>query len=196
VKALAAICGMLLLAFSACGSGDSASAIESSTATRKAPRPRGPAVKMSKAEIGMLPSLTVPRPSAPPPHRLEVVDLRRGSGPGVPRHDWVTNREEVFIRYVQASYPEARAERMSGPFGPSRVLLEGSVRGLAKGLTGMKVRGRRELIIPPWLVYPRWQPSWGYEPYVTVYVIDLVGMEPPPDRRVEYRNRPFGKGLP
>jgi len=61
------------------------------------------------------------------------------------------------------------------------------------GFTGMKVGGRRVLIVPPKLDYPRWKPSWGYAGYVTVYVIDLVGMEPPPDRRVEYRNRPFGK---
>ena len=45
----------------------------------------------------------------------------------------------------------------------------------------MKVGGRRELIVPPKMAYPRWKPSWGYAPYVSVYVIDLYGVEPPTD---------------
>jgi len=197
VKAPALIGACLALAFSACGG---ASAVQTTTdpaaKVRKPPIPRGPTVRMSKAEIAKLPPLTLPRPSGPPPHRLEVVDLRKGSGPGVPKHDWVTNREEVFIRVLEASYTGALEGKILGRIAVSRVLLEGRSRGLARGLTGMKVGGRRELIVPPKLAYPRWQPSWGYAPYVGIYVVDLVGMEPPPDRRVEYRNRPFGKGLP
>lgn len=189
----------LALALSACGSAGSESATTDLAAKpRKPPIPRGPTVKMSKAEIAKFPPLALPRNgrlSGPPPHHLEVIDLRKGSGPRVPKHDWVTNREEVYIRYVEATYPEAASGHMNGPFRPGRVLLENSIKGLAVGLTGMKVGGRREMIVPPRLVYPRWQPSWGYAPYVSVYVVDLFGMEPPPDRRVEYRNRPFGKGL-
>jgi peptidylprolyl isomerase len=146
---------------------------------------------MSKAETAKLSPLTIPAPSGPPPRTLRVTDIRVGAGPRVPKRDWVTNREEVYIRYVQASYPEARAGNLEGPFKPGRTLLEDSSRGLAMGLTGMKVGGRRELIVPPRLTYPRWRPSWGYAPYVTVYVVDLLGMEPPPDRRVEYRHRPW-----
>jgi peptidylprolyl isomerase len=148
---------------------------------------------MSKTEIAKLPPLTLPRPSGPPPHKLEVIDLRKGRGPGVPQHDWVTNREEVYMRLLEASYAGAKKGQMFGRIPISRVLLEGRSKGLTRGLTGMKVGGRRELIVPPKLAYPRWQPSWGYVPYVSIYVVDLVGMEPPPDRRVEYRNRPFGK---
>lgn len=156
--------------------------------------PRGPTVRMSKAEIAKLPPLKEYRPTGPPPKHLEVIDLREGSGPAVPKHDWVTNREEVFYRYIEAlSYRKAREGRYEGPYSPGRVLLEDSDRGLAMGFTGMKVGGRRVLVVPPKLTYPRWKPSWGYAGYVTTYVIDLVGMEPPPDRRVEYRNRPFGK---
>jgi peptidylprolyl isomerase len=156
--------------------------------------PRGPTVKMSKAEIAKLPPLEKYRPTGPPPKRLEIVDLRKGSGPAVPKRDWTTNREEVFYRYIEAlSYRKAREGRYSDPYSPGRVLLETSDRGLALGFTGMKVGGRRVLIVPPKLDYPRWKPSWGYAGYVTVYVIDLVGMEPPPDRRVEYRNRPLDR---
>lgn len=189
--ALSGIC--LALTFVACGSAESGQSVGEPDAKQK-PLPRGPTVRMSKAEIAKLPPLKVYRLSGPPPKHLEIVDLRKGSGPGVPKHDWVTNREEVFYRYIEAlSYRKAREGRYIGPYSPGRVLLEYSDRGLALGLTGMKVGGRRVLIVPPKLEYPHWKPSWGYAGYLTVYVIDLVGMEPPPDRRVEYRNRPFKK---
>ncbi len=190
MKPIALIGAYLALTFlAACGGSGPDEAKE--VAATPPPPPRGPTVKMSRAEIAKLPPLTIPRPSGPPPRHLEIVDLRKGSGPGVPKRDWVTNREEVFIRYVQASYPEARAGRSTEPFGPRRILPENTIRGLAMGLTGMKVGGRRWLILPPKLMYPRWKPSWGYAPYVTVYAVDLVGMEPPRDRQLEYRNRPF-----
>lgn len=205
---LALIVACLALIVAGCGGGagsdqaaggdataEAANGAEDTAASPHQPLPLGPTVKMSKAEIARLPPLKMPRPGGSPPHRLRIVDLRKGSGPGVPKHDWVTNKEEVYLRYGQATYPEARAGRMEGPFRTGRILLEDSVKGLAMGLTGMKVGGRRTMILPPRLTYPRWRSSWGYTPYVNIYVVDLLGMEPPPDRRVEYRNRPFGEGL-
>lgn len=192
MKILALVGSCLALTITACGDAGSAQT-SGPTTTQKPPRPRGPTVRMSRAEIARLPPLTMPKPSGPPPHELKIIDLHKGSGPGVPKHDWVTNREEVFIRVLEASYPGAQEGHLLGRIPVSRVLLEGRSKGLRQGLTGMKVGGRRELIVPPKLAYPRWKSSWGYAPYVSIYVIDLVGMEPPLDRRVEYRNRPFGK---
>ena len=192
MKAVALAACLLTLSFAACGGAGSGQKAADTAAARKPPRPRGPTVKMTKAEIARLPPLTVHRPTGPPPKRLTVIDLRKGSGPGVPEHDWVTNREEVFMRLLEASYTGARKGHIFGRIPVRRVLLEGRSKGLVHGLTGMKVGGRRELIVPPKLAYPRWKPSWGYAPYVSIYVVDLVGMEPPPDRQVEYRNRPFG----
>jgi peptidylprolyl isomerase len=188
-----AVC-LLALGFAACGGAGSDQKAADTAVARKSLRPRGPTVRMTKAEIARIPPLTVRRPTGPPPHHLVVIDLRKGSGPSVPKHDWVTNREEVFMRLLEASYTGAREGHIFGRIPIRRVLLEGRSKGLVRGLTGMKVGGRRELIVPPMLAYPRWKPSWGYAPYVSIYVVDLVGMEPPPDRRVEYRNRPFGNG--
>jgi peptidylprolyl isomerase len=154
--------------------------------TAKAPCPRGPTVTMSKAEIAKLPPLTIPTPSGPPPRHLKIVDLRKGSGPGVPKDDLVTNREKVFISYFDVSYPVAQEGQQTGQYGPEKYLLENIEKGFGLGLIGMKVGGRREIVTTPKLVYPRWKPSWGYTPFVNVYVVDLLGMEPPPDRRVEY----------
>ncbi len=191
----AALAGCLLaLGLAACGGGGSGKKTSDSVAARKPLPSRGPTVKMTKAEIARIPPLTVPKPTGPPPHRLVVIDLRKGSGPRVPKHDWVTNREEVFMRLLEASYTGARKGQIFGRIPVRRVLLEGRSEGLVRGLTGMEVGGRRELIVPPKLAYPRWKPSWGYAPYVSIYVVDLVGMEPPLDRQVEYRNRPVGNG--
>ncbi len=191
----AALAGCLLaLGLAACGGGGSGKKISDSAAARKPLPPRGPTVRMTKAEIARIPPLTVRRPTGPPPRHLVVTDLRKGSGPGVPKRDWVTNREEVFMRLLEASYTSARKGHIFGRIPVKRVLLEGRSKGLVRGLTGMKVGGRRELIVPPKLAYPRWKRSWGYAPYVSIYVVDLVGMEPPLDRRVEYRNRPVGSG--
>lgn len=144
---------------------------------------------MSKAEIAKLPPLTIPRPSGPPPRHLTIVDLREGSGPGIPKNDLLTNREVPYISYFDVNYTEARRNGpMTGQYGPSKYLLEQQPKGVALGLTGMKVGGRRELILPPKLVFPRWKPSWGYPSFTDIYLIDLLGMEPPPDRRVEYRH--------
>jgi hypothetical protein len=100
----------------------------------------------------------------------------------------VTNREKVYISYFDVSYPDALRGHLTGQYGPREYLLEAIPKGEALGLIGMKVGGRREIITTPKLVFPRWRPSWGYTPFVDIYVIDLLGMEPPSDRRVEYRH--------
>jgi hypothetical protein len=192
MKILALIGSCLALTFAACGGGGSDQTAtstvaaaeetgEASDATEKtAPRhPPGPTVMMSKAEIAKLPPLTIPKASGPPPRQLKIIDLRKGSGPGVPRYNQATSREKVFISYFNVSYPAARKRPRTGQYGPREFLLDETVEGMALGLKGMKVGGRRELILPPRLVYPRWSPSWGYAPYVTVYLVDLLGMKPP-----------------
>lgn len=197
MKFLAPVGVCLALTFAACGASGqtSGSATVSEevvgtkdAAAKTAPCPRGPTVMMSKAEIKKLPPLTIPKPSGPPPHHLAIIDLRKGSGPGMPKNDLVTNREKPFIRYFDVNYVEAGKGPVAGQYGPGKYLPEELPKGVVLGLTGMKVGGRRELILPPKLVFPRWKPSWGYAAFTDIYLIDLLGMEPPPDRRVEYRN--------
>ncbi|MFL5900638.1 MAG: FKBP-type peptidyl-prolyl cis-trans isomerase [Solirubrobacterales bacterium] len=143
------------------------------------------AKKLSKAETAKLPKLVIPKSSGPPPRHLEVIDLRRGPpGPTARKTDVVS------IRFLEDTYPEARNGKQGGLSGgvvSPHYWLGEAPRGLQAGIPGMKVGGRRELIVPPKMAYPRWKPSWGYAPYVSVYVVDLLGMEPPADRRLEHR---------
>ena len=136
-------------------------------------RESGPETRMSRAEIAKLPPLTIPRQSDPPPRRMEVRDLREGSGATLAKQDLAE------VRWFQVNYPEVQKRSRSGLYGPQLFGLDNTVKGWAVGLPGMKVGGRRELILPPNLVYPRWKPSWGYKPYVRIYVVDLIGVKPP-----------------
>jgi peptidylprolyl isomerase len=126
---------------------------------------------MSKAEIAKLPKLTISRRSGPPPRKIQVIDLRKGDGAAI------TVEDAAIVNFFEISYPVALKKSRSGGSGPQNLGLNEVVKGWEVGLPGMKVGGRRELILPPWLVYPRWKTNWGYKPYVTIYVVDLLGIE-------------------
>lgn len=190
MKYLALIGACLALVFAACGgSGSDQATTRSLTATEevgrtakeggsagKSPRHHsGPTVRMSKAEIAKLPPLRIPTPSGPPPRRLVIIDLRKGWGPAA------TKTDAVSARYIEDTYPQARKGRQGALSGGEVDLTSYRLertKGFRAGLPGMKVGGRRELIVPPKVAYPRWKPSWGYAPYVSVFVVDLLGVEP------------------
>ena len=130
---------------------------------------------MSEAEIARLPKLTIARQSGPPPRQMKVIDLREGTGAAVKKWD------AVRVQYFQVLYPEVQTHSRTGLFGPHTFPLVGTIKGWQMALPGMRVGGRRELILPPNLKFASWRPSWGYTPYVSIYVIDLIGVEPPTD---------------
>ncbi len=182
------VIGLIALTFASCGSSGSGnptaqsaastsptapteSSAKTAEAKAAAPAPHGPKRSMSKKEIAKLPKLTIAKQSGPPPRQIEVIDLRKGSGATV------TKQDAVNVHWFQSLYPEALKRSQSGLYGPHSFGLDETVRGWQVGLPGMKVGGRRELILPPKLVYPRWKPSWGYAPYVDLYVIDLLGVK-------------------
>jgi len=186
IGVIALYLSMLLLA--ACGNGSDDSTTQMLSAASKAksnesqtklhighsgklvPVP-GSGDEMSKQEIGRLPKLTIAKQSGPPPKHLEAIDLRKGWGTALTKND------AAYVRYYVVSYPEALRHSRTGRYGPRSFGLNEAVKGWEEGLPGMKVGGRRELILPPQYVYPRWKPSWGYAPYVDIYLIDLLAVE-------------------
>jgi peptidylprolyl isomerase len=111
----------------------------------------------SKLKIGI--------PQGPPPKALEIKDVKRGSGPIAKAGD------EVFVGYVGIEYETGKTFYDSwAQAGPSHFHLHTPEHtGWEMGVDGMKVGGRRELIIPSRLAY-----GTG----ALIYVVDLLGAKP------------------
>ncbi len=85
--------------------------------------------------------------------------------------------DKVTAQYVLATYStrqEVQASWDSAPF--TFVLAEGNViDGWVRGVPGMKVGGRRELVIPPSLGYGSQSPGPGIAANDTlVFIVDVV----------------------
>jgi peptidylprolyl isomerase len=185
MRFLALIVSVLIgMTFAACGgSGSDNSTTQSSVSASAKPTKThvghsgkvvpvpGPNDEMSKREIAKLPKLTIAKQSGPPPKHLKTIDLRKGWGTALTKND------AAYVRYYVVSYPEALKQSRTGRYGPRSFGMNEVVKGWEVGLPGMKVGGRRELILPPKYVYPRWKPSWGFTPYVDIYLIDLLAVE-------------------
>jgi peptidylprolyl isomerase len=139
-----------------------------SSAPQSEPKPeKSPTTSKTK------PKVTVP--SGPPPKKLTIKDLEKGSGPAAKSGD------EVTVNYVGVDYKTGkefdaswdRGEPFSFELGSGAV-----IPGWEEGIEGMKVGGRRELIIPPSLGYG----SAGSPPTIPpnetlVFVVDLEAVE-------------------
>lgn len=114
---------------------------------------------------------TVNVPPGTPPAQLESADLIVGTGPAAVAGDNVT------VQYVLATYSARKVIQSSWTGQPFQFTLgHGQViPGWDKGVPGMKVGGRRELIIPPSLGYGAQPPGPGIAADDTlVFVVDLL----------------------
>ena len=110
-------------------------------------------------------------PKGAPPKTLVVKDLKVGTGAEAKAG------ERVTVQYIGVAYKTGKqfdARGRSEPF--SFLIAPGQVQaGWIKGVPGMRVGGRRELIIPPQLTLN----ELG-RPETLVYVIELLDVEQPP----------------
>jgi peptidylprolyl isomerase len=117
---------------------------------------------VAKAEHSKPQAITIARPHGAPPTHLIVRDLRKGTGAPV------TPSDAIVVSYFSTTYENALKESETGRYGPSRFGMIEVIKGWALGLPGMRVGGRRELIVPKRL---------GYEGFIGIYVIDLLAVE-------------------
>ena len=151
------------------------------TATTPAPAsttpttPTTPAAAVKTPTSGPLskePSFTVP--GGPAPHKLIVKDLITGTGATAKKGD------TLDVNYVGKLYTSGKIFDASWRDTPgstfSFVLGQGQViPGWDQGLVGMKVGGRRELIIPANLAYGKQGSGSTIPPNAAlVFVVDLV----------------------
>lgn len=110
----------------------------------------------------------------PPPEDLVVTDLTVGDG------DEAKPGQVVSVHYVGVSHADGaefdssynRGEPLEFPLGAGRVIT-----GWDRGVAGMRVGGRRRLVIPPHLAYGDRGAGGVIPPGATlVFVVDLMGV--------------------
>jgi len=126
----------------------------------------------SVADVGSKPTVQVP--SGPAPDHLVVRDLKTGDGAEAKSGD------QVSVQYVGVLYDGGKQFDSSWDRGQPFSFQLGSgqvIPGWDQGVAGMKVGGRRELIVPPDLGYGKQgQPPTIPGNATLVFVIDLVSV--------------------
>jgi peptidylprolyl isomerase len=111
-------------------------------------------------------------PDGPPPQELVVTDITEGSGAEAKAGD------QVLVHYVGVAHSTGeefdasynRGAPLDFPLGAGRVIA-----GWDQGVQGMKVGGRRQLVIPPHLGYGDRGAGGVIKPGETlIFVVDLV----------------------
>ena len=119
-------------------------------------------------------------PPGKPPEELEVRDLIEGSGPVAKPGDTLT------MKYVSRRYSGKPFSNSWDDPRPFRVQLGAesfkSIPAWEEGLPGMKVGGRREIIVPPELAFQGGAPPDSKPSDTLVYIVDLVGITDPEEQ--------------
>ena len=114
-------------------------------------------------------------PEGPPPANLEITDLVVGDG------DEAVRGSQVTVQYVGVAYSTGdefdaswnRGEPFTFPLGGGRV-----IKGWDMGVAGMKVGGRRKLVIPSHLGYGQRGAGPSIKPGETlIFVVDLLAVK-------------------
>jgi len=154
----AGIIGAVLIGRS--GGGDSAK----EGSCQMPPGPLATSAKKTKPDVEV--------PDCAPPETLVINELEKGTGAEAKSGD------KVSVQYVGVNFGDgeefdsswSRGEPFSFTLGGSEV-----IQGWDQGVEGMKVGGRRELIIPPDLAYGEAGSPPSIGPNETlVFVIDLI----------------------
>ncbi len=109
-----------------------------------------------------------------PPDDLVVTDLTEGDGPEA------VSGSTVSVHYVGVAH--STGEEFDASYGRGSALefrlgAGQVISGWDQGITGMKVGGRRQLVIPPHLAYGERGAGGVIKPGETlVFVCDLVGV--------------------
>ncbi|MEU7833428.1 MULTISPECIES: FKBP-type peptidyl-prolyl cis-trans isomerase [unclassified Nonomuraea] len=113
-------------------------------------------------------------PEGNPPTDLEIVDIVEGDGPEA------KPGQNVSVHYVGVAFSTGeefdaswnRGEAFEFPLGGGRVIA-----GWDQGVAGMKVGGRRKLVIPAHLGYGNRGAGARIKPGETlIFVVDLLGV--------------------
>ena len=150
-----------------CGGGSKAAGVVQAPSAGLTAPPPPPPVPVA---LRHKPAVAVPKGA--PPNHLVVKDLIKGTG------STATASSTVTVQYVGVLYNTGKqfdASWNDGSGQPVQFSLAGGViKGWTEGIPGMRVGGRRELIIPPSLAYGKKGSGSRIPPNSTlIFVIDL-----------------------
>jgi peptidylprolyl isomerase len=110
-------------------------------------------------------------PGGPPPNDLQINDLVVGQGPEA------TPGATVDVHYVGVEFESGEEFDASYNRGQSiEFPLQGLIQGWQDGIPGMRVGGRRQLIVPPHQAYGPAGGGHRLSGKTLVFVIDLLGV--------------------
>jgi peptidylprolyl isomerase len=176
--AAAALCAAAVIA--GCGSSGSSSTVtvgnensaDNSLVTAGETKTTAAATTPTSGALSKEPTVTPP--SGPPPAKLETKELIVGTGPEAKAGDSVT------VNYVGVLYKDGKKFNASWETGKPFTFTLGKgevIKGWDQGIVGMKVGGRRELIIPASLAYgAAGRPPTIPKNEALVFVVDLLGV--------------------
>ncbi|MGH9035004.1 MAG: FKBP-type peptidyl-prolyl cis-trans isomerase [Acidimicrobiia bacterium] len=110
-------------------------------------------------------------PDGPPPLELQIKDLKVGTGAEA------VAGKKVTVHYVGVSYSDKEQFDASWDAGAPFPFTLGAgevIQGWDEGVAGMKVGGRRQLIIPPALAYREFGQGKIKPNETLVFVVDLL----------------------
>lgn len=113
-------------------------------------------------------------PGGDPPAEMEVTDLVVGDGAEA------TAGTSLAMNYVGASFATGKEFDASWGRGPFRFALGAGrvIAGWDQGILGMRVGGRRKLVIPPGLAYGDRGAGGVIKPGETlIFVVDLLSVD-------------------
>jgi peptidylprolyl isomerase len=162
--------GPIELAPSAGAKGSSAPVAAKPTSTTPASTTSTPTPKtgpISKPPV-------IHSPGGTPPKTLQIKDLVKGTGPVVGK------TSSIVVNYVGALYSNSKVFSSSwtthttfpATLGPNSTV----IKGWNQGIPGMRVGGRRELIIPPSLAYGDRKVPGIPANSTLIFVIDVVAL--------------------
>lgn len=171
-----ALCAALAIAVAGCGSSsdDSSSGSSESSASTES---TGSAESTGSTESSSTAEKTKPKvivPTGVSPNKFAFKEIEEGTGATAKAGD------EVTVQYVGVGFDSeeefdsswSRSEPFTFPLGAGEV-----IKGWDKGVEGMKVGGRRELLIPANLAYgPAGSPPSIGPNETLIFVIDLLAV--------------------
>ncbi|MFT2817785.1 FKBP-type peptidyl-prolyl cis-trans isomerase [Leifsonia sp. A12D58] len=110
-------------------------------------------------------------PEGPAPEGLEIVDIVVGDGAEA------TPGATVDVHYLGVAYDSG--EEFDSSWGRGQSInfpLDRLIAGWQQGIPGMKVGGRRKLVVPPHLAYGPAGSGHQLSGQTLIFVIDLLGV--------------------